>query len=101
MIIYNVTVKIDTDIHDEWLHWMQTKHIPDVILTGYFSEHHLARLMYQDDADGVTYVIQYRCTDIQKLNKYFSEAAPTLQKEHTERYQGKFVAFRTIMELLT
>ncbi len=38
MIIYNVTVKIDNDVVAEWLNWMQTVHIPDVMQTGYFTE---------------------------------------------------------------
>ena len=37
-IIYNVTVNIDDSVHDEWLEWMQTQHIPDVMSTGYFLE---------------------------------------------------------------
>ena len=30
MIIYNVTIKIDLDVHDEWLAWMKLEHIPRV-----------------------------------------------------------------------
>ena len=37
MIIYNVTVSlVDQTIHEEWLNWMKTKHIPDVMNTGCF-----------------------------------------------------------------
>jgi hypothetical protein len=31
---------------------------------------------------------------------YKTEFAPALQKEVTERYPGKFVAFRTLLEVL-
>jgi hypothetical protein len=34
MILYNVTVSVDPEIHDEWLAWMKSKHIPDVLATG-------------------------------------------------------------------
>ena len=36
MILYNVTVSIDVKKADEWLHWMRTKHIPDVMATSCF-----------------------------------------------------------------
>jgi hypothetical protein len=27
MILYNVTVNIDHDIHEEWLNWMRSNHV--------------------------------------------------------------------------
>ncbi len=100
MIIYNVTIKVDHSIHDEWLQWMQAKHIPDVINTGCFTNNKIYKLLHQDETDGITYAIQYSCTDIAVLDKYQKEYAPALQKEHTEKYKEKFVAFRTILEEL-
>ncbi|MBK7696945.1 MAG: DUF4286 family protein [Saprospiraceae bacterium] len=46
-IIYNVTVKIDRDKTDEWLHWMKHHHIPEVLNTeGFFSlECRLSKLL--------------------------------------------------------
>ena len=36
MIIYNVTVKIDTNQYEDWLNWMKSEHIPKVMATGFF-----------------------------------------------------------------
>ena len=36
MILYNVTIKVDHDIHDEWMEWMKQTHIPQVLETGLF-----------------------------------------------------------------
>lgn len=33
MIVYSVTVNIDSSIHEDWLAWMKSKHIPDVMAT--------------------------------------------------------------------
>ncbi len=38
MIIYNVTVKIDLDVHDLWLKWMKEEHIPRVMETACFTD---------------------------------------------------------------
>jgi len=97
MIVYNVTVKIELDAHDEWLTWMKDAHIPDVMKTGLFETNTMYKVLV-DDQDGITYSIQYSCADLQSLDTYFKEHAPALQQEHTTRYQNKFVAFRTLLE---
>jgi hypothetical protein len=99
MIIYNVTVKVDHDVHDDWLSWMKEVHIPDVMRTGKFVEHQIAKVLV-DDQDGTTYAIQYKCTSMQDLESYQTEHAPALQRDHAERYKDKFVAFRTLLELI-
>ncbi len=99
MIIYNITVKIQNDIHDEWMSWMIQKHIPEVMKTGCFIQNEMAKVLV-DDTDGLTYSIQYRCESMDELNKYFAAFAPKLQSEHSERFTDKFVAFRTLLELI-
>ena len=100
MILYNVTVKINTEVHDDWLHWMKTIHIPDVMNTQLFKAYQIARVLGQDEEDGITYAIQYSCPDMKTLQQYSTQHAPALQKEHTKRYEGKFVAFRTLLEIV-
>jgi hypothetical protein len=97
MIIYNVTVKIEKDVHEEWLQWMQSKHIPDVLNTGYFVENRILKVLTDDD-DGFTYSIQYKAPSMEHYLNYQKTAAPALQKEHTDKYRNKFVAFRTLLE---
>jgi len=97
MIVYNVTVKVDLDVHDDWLKWMKGVHIPDVMKTGKFLKNGLYRLLI-DEADGVTYSVQYQCNSIGELNLYQQEDAPRLQQEHNQRYANKYVAFRSLLE---
>ncbi|TNF31796.1 MAG: DUF4286 family protein [Bacteroidetes bacterium] len=97
MIIYNVTVNIDHAAHDEWVRWMRDVHIPDVMATGYFLENRFARVLV-DDQGGVTYSIQYLCKNMLDLEEYQRDHAPRLQADHTKKFEGKFVAFRTLLE---
>ena len=101
MILYNVTVKVDHYVVGDWVRWMKNTHIPDVMKTGIFSEYKFFRLLTVDETDGITYAIQYFCADIPAYEKYQNEFAPQLQKEHQERYEGKFVAFRTLMQMIS
>lgn len=98
MYIYNVTINIEEDVHDQWLQWMKENHIPDVMGTGLFLGNRIMQVM-ADDPQGITYSIQYEVKDMETLQLYQEVYAPKLQKEHTERYEGKFVAFRTILRV--
>lgn len=100
MILYNVTVKVDLEVHHEWLEWMRTKHIPNVINTGLFHKYHICRLLEQDESDGVTYAIQYYTDTIEKYRLYQKIHAPFLQAEHRQRYENRTVAFRTLLEVI-
>ena len=97
-IIYNVTVNIDDNHHEDWLVWMKTVHIPDVLNTGMFIEARLSKILAEEEG-GKSYSVQYLCENMETLEKYQAEHAPKLQEEHTKRYGGKFVAFRTLLRL--
>lgn len=100
MIIYNVTVNIDNAVADEWLKWMQEIHIPDVMATGLFLENHIYRVLADEDSGGMTYAIQYLCKDIDTYDRYKNEFAPALQADVARKYADKFVAFRTLLEVV-
>lgn len=99
MIIYNVTVSVDHEIADDWLNWMRSKHIPDVMATGMFIENRLLRVLTGENS-GSTFAVQYTCESHERLENYQTEFAPALQKEHLQRYGDKAVAFRTVLEIL-
>ena len=100
MILYNVTVKIDNNVREEWLQWMRQVHIPHVMATGSFLNYRIARVLSLEDADGTTYAFQYLCQDMATLHHYQVHHAPGLQKEHADRYKDQFVAFRTVLEVI-
>ncbi|NNC82670.1 MAG: DUF4286 family protein [Flavobacteriales bacterium] len=99
MILYNVTINIDHEVHDEWLIWMKEDHIPKVMATGRFVESRMGKVLAQDQG-GVTYSIQYLAPDMESYHRYVHQEAPALQAEHSERYKDRFVAFRTIIEVV-
>ncbi|HNL06046.1 MAG: DUF4286 family protein [Chitinophagales bacterium] len=100
MILYNVTVKVELPIAGTWLQWMREDHIPAVMATGMFLSSRMSHLLLQDESDGITYSIQYECSDLATLQKYQAQYAPQLQKEHADKFAPYFVAFRTVLEVL-
>lgn len=101
MIIYNVTINIDDSVASSWLKYMKETHIPDVMATGCFKKYVLCNLLSrQPDETGMTYTIQYHCENMEKYNQYNDEFSLKLQGEHNDLYGGKFVAFRSLMEVV-
>lgn len=99
MIIYSVTVNVEDDIQEDWLKWMKEIHIPAVMDTGLFLDNTLLRVIsHKPEETGTTYNIQYSCSTMKELHQYQAKHALALQKEHSNRYEGKFVAFRTLLE---
>ena len=98
MIIYNVTVSVEESIHEQWVNWMRTKHIPDVLKTGCFKEARFTKVANEEN--GITYSTQYLCESESILDNYADNFAPALQKEHKDLFDGKFYAFRTMLEVV-
>jgi hypothetical protein len=101
MIIYNVTVNIEESAQHEWLKWMNETHIADVLNTGIFTAAKMSKVLVEEQMGGVTYSIQYTCESQEKIDLYTKNHAPALQQEHNNKFQGKFVAFRTLMEVIS
>ena len=99
-LIYNVTVKINLLVREEWLHWMQKEHIPEVMASACFRSYRLLHLEGFDDDEGTTYAIQYTCPSEELFEIYQRDHAPALQKKHLKMFEGKFVAFRTVLTLI-
>lgn len=100
MIIYNVTINIDADVHEDWLQWMKAEHIPEVMATGLFLENRFARVLSDEPTEGFTYAVQYTLDNIGDYEIYRTVYAPALQEQTQTRYKDKFVAFRTLLKVV-
>lgn len=100
MIVYNITIKIDPAIEAAWIQWQQQEHIPDIMASGQFTQWKMFRLLDQDDTEGMTFVIQYFAPSLENYSKYIAEYAPVLRKKAFDRWGERFIAFRTVMEVV-
>ncbi|MBR9915982.1 MAG: DUF4286 family protein [Algicola sp.] len=100
MIIYNVTANIDNTIHDEWLEWMKTEHIPQVLGTGKFEKATLSQVLVDEEMGGITYSIQYRSYSREALEAYYKEDADRLRQEGLKKFADKMLAFRTELQII-
>lgn len=92
MIIYSVHIQIQADIEQDWLTWMRNIHIPEVMSHKGFIQYQIIKIENPERQYRIDYYIENK----ELYTEYQQKYAPELQKKHTERYQGKFTAHRTI-----
>jgi len=101
---YRVTIFIDQSCEQDWYQWMVAEHIPDVMKTGYFSSYTIAKITQQSDealrTEASGYTIEYTAPSQETYNSYQEHCALALQKDHTDRYNGRFTAFRDVLEAI-
>src|SRR5688500_9612582 len=100
MIVYNVTIKVDQSIAEKWLDWLLKEHIPDILQTKCFSDYQVARLLEVDDSEGPTYSIQYKAVSKADYNRYIELHANEMRKRSYDKWGERFIAFRSVMELV-
>ena len=100
MIIYNIRINIEDDIASEWLQWMKQTHIPEMLATGKFKKALMTKVLVDEEMGGVTYSVQYTAASKADLAAYYAEDADRLRAT-SQRFEGKFVAFRTELEIIS
>lgn len=98
--IYNVTAKVAEAIHEPWLKWQKEEAAPKIIATGHFDSFIIARLKDVDDSEGPTYVTQYFTDSLHNINAFNQTHLEAFNNEAYSKWDGQFIAFRTIMEVV-
>ena len=100
MIIYNVTIKVETAIAENWLTWLKEEHVPEVMNTGCFTDARILKLLEIDEEEGVTYAIQYSAESKASYNQYISKFAPLMRQKSFDKWGDRFIAFRSVMQVV-
>ena len=100
MIIYNVTIKVDKTIAEAWLNWLKDEHIADVTGTGCFTKANILRLLEVDESEGPTFAVQYFAESKAQYNRYIENFAGLMRQKSFEKWGDKFIAFRSVMQVV-
>ena len=100
MILYNITINVTSDIEQDFISWMKSTHIPEVLETGMFVDHRFYRLLHESEDGSINYSIQFFTETIEKMMEYERNHAPALRTKTRERYQDKAVSFRSLLETI-
>jgi hypothetical protein len=98
MLLYNITIGIDKEVEEEWLHWMKTQHIPEVMDTNLFLNFKMYKVLQEDDEGTTSYSVQYFAESLDQVNLYFEKFAPSLLEKLRLRFKDKHIAFMTLLD---
>jgi len=100
MYLYNITNNVSEKIHDQWLDWMRTIHIPAMLATGKFSSAILVLVSANEEMGGITYSTQYKCESAEHLKEFYREFAPKLNKEIVTKFPNQVMIFGTELRII-
>ena len=100
MILYNITMKVNPSIEEDWIKWQKDEHIPEIMSTGLFTGHKFLRLLEQDDTEGKTFAVQYFAKNMNDYQEYIDKHASKLRTKVLKRWGDRFISFRTLMEVV-
>lgn len=79
MVQYQITAVVDPDLVDRYETYMRTRHMPDVIATGYFVSATLSR-------SGNRYRAVYDALSQEVLDEYLQKSAPEMRADFTQNF---------------
>jgi Domain of unknown function (DUF4286) len=100
MILYNVTIKVHKSIQEDWLVWLKEIHIPEIISTECFTHFKILQLLEIDNSEGLTYAVQYFAESKSLYNRYIEKYAENMRTKSYEKWGDKFIAFRSVMQIV-
>lgn len=100
LLIYNVTYKIEREIHGPWLKFFERDYLPVVMETNTVDSYQLTRLLGVDESDGLTYCLLLNFSSRPAFNIYQQNHALSHQKMLDGQFKGKFVSFPSMLDVV-
>ena len=95
MITYQVKITIQATVETDWLHWMKTQHVPDVIATGLVRSFQILKPQIEE---ANTYYFHYQFDHQADFDRYTKEFAPQLRQDVLDKYAKQFEASRQLYD---
>jgi quinol monooxygenase YgiN len=96
MIIYEVSLSVDREIAAEYEAWL-AEHIEEMLAIEGFTAAEWFEVV-DAESERREYVVQYRLRDRDAMERYFVDHAERMRRRGVERFGGRFVAARRVLE---
>ncbi len=100
MFLYNITIKIDWLIQNEWLQWLYDAYLPYIMETNCFEKYQVVKLLEVEDAEGPTYAVQVYAENKANYDRYLVLYLPQLEAQIRKKWNGQMLTFATLMEVI-
>lgn len=98
MLIYNTTFHCEKSCYDEFVAWMRAEFIPAATQHKGVSEPRMARIMAQEENDGISISVQFNTASLDTLSAWYEACGGALVKQLESKFQQRVVGFSTIMQ---
>ena len=97
MVTYEVQIKIRYQLYDEYVAWLQSEHIPEMLaLPGFMEAELCTRKGGAMEASSKDVQITYKLQNEDALRTYMSEHAMRLREKGLEKFSGQYSAQREV-----
>lgn len=98
MFVFNLTVKVETQIQFLWQHWAKTFLVPTCIETQCFYEGRVLQLISLDEPDGQTFAVQLSCHTEEEYRQFMLTHYEQLTRYMMNHFKGGLVFFHTLLQ---
>ncbi len=95
MVVYEVNLVVQADIHDAWRAWIGP-HMQELIALDGFEDAAIYQIESEDGGAAFHYTVQYRLANRAALDAYFRDHALRLREDGIARFGDRFSATRRI-----
>ena len=100
MILYNITINMDTDIAEACLDYLKRCYLPQATQSGVMFSPKIHKILPYDDASAQSdsYAIQFNVKNVDTLNYWIEHEGQGISKQLVEHFGNKVVGFTTVLE---
>ena len=97
MVTYIVRLTVRYEIYDEYVEWMKSEHIPDVLaLPGFLGAELCLRKGGSMESSSKDIQVHYKLKDEEHMRLYMTEYALKYREKGLEKFPGQFSAQREV-----
>ncbi|MDE1191209.1 MAG: DUF4286 family protein [Arachidicoccus sp.] len=100
MYLYNITIKIEQSIHEDWLAWMKDIYIPKLLSFARFTGYKFYRILQLDDTDGPTYALQLFADEMKCYDEFITLHHKEIEHMQQQAWGSHMLTFSTLMEIV-
>jgi hypothetical protein len=100
MIIFNITFLVSEQQISKWLKWIKEEHIPYMLSDNSLISPQIAKVISQEEQDGVSYSVQYKTESIANLNEWYAKYGYGMEESCVKTFGESVLFFSTILEVI-
>ncbi|HPI41151.1 MAG TPA: DUF4286 family protein [Pseudobdellovibrionaceae bacterium] len=100
MVVYSVRITVQNQIYDQWVEWLKTEHIKEVLACEGFvkAELRLGKSAVALESSSQEVLVDYYVESDDLLKKYLKEKAMDLRQKGMDLFPGQYSATREVWQ---